>query len=120
MNAGNRRGFIVLRTHNVPPDTPQPLANETPWYNGDQLPRQIGVYKRLSVAGVVMHSLFDGAHWLWMHRSADMAVRAPSTDVSLCQTLPWCGLRAPAPQGYGLIPTPPVLLRTTGADQDVL
>lgn len=100
-----RQGVIVLRTDGVPADAPPPLWGETPWYNGYQLPVQIGVYKRLSVAGHAMYSLFDGAHWLWMHRSPLAAARVPSTDLSLCQTLPWCGLVAPPPQGYGPIPT---------------
>ena len=99
-----KAGVIVLRSDSVPLDAPAPAQGETPWFDGDQLPVQIGVYKRLSMAGLVMYSLFDGAHWLWMHRSPIAAVRAPSSDLSLCQTLPWCGLLAPAPQGYGPIP----------------
>lgn len=99
-----RQGVIVIRTDGVPLDAPARELGETPWFNGDQLPVQIGVYKTLSVAGLVMYSLFNGAHWLWMHRSPIAAVRVPSTDLSLCQTLPWCGLVAPPPQGYGPIP----------------
>ena len=97
-------GVIKLRSDSVPADAPLPAPGETPWFNGDQAPVQIGVYKRLSVAGLVMYSFFDGAHWLWMHRSPIAAARAPGADLSLCQTLPWCGLVAPPPQGYGPIP----------------
>lgn len=98
-------GVINLRTTAVPADAPAPLPGETPWFSGEQQPVQIGVYKRLSVAGLVMYSLFNGEHWLWMHRSAAAAVRASSAEISLCQTLPWCGLKAPPPQGYGPIPS---------------
>ena len=97
-------GVITLRYAVVPPDAPATLLGETPWYSGDQLPVQIGVYKRLSLGAVVLFSFFDGAHWLWNCRTIDAAVRKPSTELSLVQTLPWCGLAQPAPQGYGPMP----------------
>jgi hypothetical protein len=98
-------GAIIMRTTGVPDDAPAPLPGETPWYSGEQRPVQIGLYKRLSVAGPVMYSFFDGENWLWMHRSPTVAVRFGSQDISLCQTLPWCGLMAPPPQGYGPLPS---------------
>lgn len=90
----------------VPPDAPATGLMETPWYSGDQLPVQIGIYKRLSLGAVVMFSYFDGAHWLANCRTFDAAIRKPSTDLSLVQTLPWCGLAMPAPSGYGPVPCP--------------
>lgn len=104
-------GAIVMHSRGVPADAPPPLTGETPWYGGDQLPVQIGLYKRLSVAGLVMYSFFNGEHWLWMHRSASVAVRFSGNDLSLCQTLPWRGLLQPPPQGYG-----PLLSDSEGGD----
>ena len=100
-------GVIQLNNPDVPADAPPPLAGESPWYSGQVLPVQVGVYKRLSVAGLVMYSYFDGAHWLWMHCSADVAVRAPSAEHSLCQTLPWRGLCAAPGHRCRPIPTLP-------------
>lgn len=92
---------IKMRYADVPPDAPATLAGETPWFMGEQLPVQIGVYKRLSLGAVVMYSFFDGAHWLWNCKTADAAVRKPSSELSLVQTLPWCGMATPAREGYG-------------------
>lgn len=94
-------GIIQLRYAVVPPDAPATGPGETPWYSGDQVPVQIGVYKRLSLGAVVLFSYFDGAHWLWNCRTADAAARKPSTELSLVQTLPWCGMVNPARGGYG-------------------
>lgn len=99
-------GIISMRYAVVPPDAPTTLLGETPWFSGDQLPVQIGVYKRLSLGAVVKYSFFDGAHWLWNCSNAAAAVRMPSTDLSIVQTLPWCGLVTPAPGGYGPLPRP--------------
>ena len=92
----------------VPGDAPPPGAGETPWYSGSTHPVQIGVYARLSLAGGVMYSFWDGGKWCWQCRTPDLAVRR--TDASLIGTLPWRGLRQPSPQGYG-----PVLQRTEAA-----
>lgn len=97
-------GILKLRFAGVPPDAPATLPGETPWYSGDDAPVQIGVYKRLSLGAVVLYSYFDGAHWLWNCRSPEAAVRKPSTELSLVQALPWCGLINPAREGYGPIP----------------
>lgn len=95
---------IIRHTHpGVPADAPATLPGETPWYPGTQQPVQIGVYKRLSLSGLVQYSLFDGGAWLWSHRDATRAAQAHARDVSLVQDLPWCGLVAPPPQGYGPI-----------------
>ena len=98
-------GVLVVKLARVPDDAPATLRGETRWLSGDELPVQIGVYKRLSLGCMVMYSFFDGAHWLWNCRSADQAVRMPSSDLSIVQTLPWCGLLVPAEGGYGPIPT---------------
>ena len=97
--------FGVIR-HNapgVPPDAPAPLRGETAWFTGTQLPVQIGVYKRLSLSGLVLFSFFDGDMWLWNHRDATRAAQALPGEASLIQALPWCGLVLPPPQGYGPI-----------------
>lgn len=95
-------GVIALTSTKVPPDAPEPAAGETPWYDGHQQPVQPGVYKRLSITGLVLYSLFDGV-WMWSHVSPDRAAQA--VDPSLVQNLPWCGLVAPPPQGYGPVLT---------------
>lgn len=95
----------------VPPDAPATGLHETPWYSGDQLPVQIGVYKRLSIGMEVMYSYFDGAHWLVNCRTFDAAMRKPSTHLCLVQTRPWCGLAMPAPGGYGPLPCPTEVTR---------
>ena len=88
-------GVFKLLCAVVPPDAPATMLGETPWYSGDLLPVQIGVYKRLSLGELVLYSFFDGAHWLWNCRTPHAAVRKPSTELSLVQTLPWCGLASP-------------------------
>ena len=87
----------------LPHDAPATMPGETPWYSGQLLPVQIGVYKRLSVGEVVLYSYFDGAHWFWNCRTshAAAAMRQRGTEFSLVQTLPWCGLASPPPSGYG-------------------
>lgn len=97
-------GVIMMHRPGVPADAPPPAPGETPWFSGDQQPVKIGVYKRLSMAGLVVYSMWDGDHWLRMHCSATGAVRASSSEPSLCQTLPWCGLLRPPAQGYGPLP----------------
>ena len=94
-------GVIRHTAPGVPLDAPAPLPGETPWFPGTQQPVQIGVYKRLSISGLVQFSLFDGGAWLWSHRDATRAAQARPDAVSLVQDLPWCGLVAPPPQGYG-------------------
>lgn len=94
-------GVIRHTAPGVPPDAPAPLPGETPWLPGTLRPVQIGVYKRLSLSGLVQFSLFDGGAWLWSHRDATRAAQMPTDAVSLVQDLPWCGLVAPPPQGYG-------------------
>ena len=103
---------IRMRRAQVPEDAPPPLPGETPWYAGTQTPIQPGVYKRLSVAGTIMHSLWDSC-WHWNHVSAERAALA--TDETLCATLPWRGLLSPPPYGYG-----PVMAArlTTPADSE--
>lgn len=101
-------GVIKLTTDGVPADAPRPLPGETQWISGQQQPVQIGVYRRLTLAGNTRYSYFDGAHWLWNSGSPAQAVRVPSTDLSLIQTSPWAGLIAPPPQGYGPMPTNPL------------
>jgi hypothetical protein len=100
-------GVIKLLTRGVPADAPKPKPGETEWYSGGQYPVQIGVYRRLSVAGTTVFSYFDGGHWLWNQPHPDRAVRVPSTEPSLVQNLPWCGLVIPARAGYGPMPTAP-------------
>jgi hypothetical protein len=100
-------GVIKLSQAGVPPDAPAAEIGETPWISGQQVPVQVGVYRRLSLSGSTQFSYFDGAHWLWNKRHPDLAVRVPSTEPSLIQTLPWCGLIAPPPQGYGPMPALP-------------
>lgn len=91
----------------VPGDAPPPGPNETPWFDGQQLPAQVGVYQRLSIANLVMYSFFDGAHWLWNYRTAEAAARVHASELSLIQTLPWRGLKAPPPAGYGPVSSLP-------------
>jgi hypothetical protein len=98
-------GVIKLLTTGVPADAPRPQPGETPWISGQQQPVQIGVYRRLTLSGSTIYSYFDGAHWLWNSATPALAVRVPSTDLSLVQTSPWAGLIAPPPQGYGPMPT---------------
>jgi len=95
-------GVIAMCVSQVPSNAPRPLAGETPWFTGDQQPVQPGVYKRLSVSGLVMYSLHDGDTWMWNHVSASRAAQAD--EPSLVQNLPWRGLVAPPPQGYGPVP----------------
>lgn len=85
----------------VPDDAPAPRPGECTWLSGTTWPVQIGVYRRLTSSGCTMYSYFDGAFWLWNQPSVDRAVRVPSTEPSLVQTLPWCGLASPPPAGYG-------------------
>lgn len=102
-------GVIKLSRAGVPAEAPATEPAETPWISGMQTPVQIGVYRRLSLIGTTQFSYFDGAHWLWNKRHPDLAARVPSTEPSLIQTLPWCGLVAPPPQGYGPLATTPTL-----------
>jgi hypothetical protein len=101
MTAPPRAGVIALHPADIPADAPAPLPGETAWFSGQQLPVQIGVYRRLSLAGTTRYSFFDGAMWLWNKASIDLAAQASSREPSLVQTLPWCGLVAPPPPGYG-------------------
>lgn len=105
MTARLRSGVIAMRPADVPADAPQPQPGETGWFSGDQLPVQIGVYRRLSLGGTTRFSFFDGAMWLWNCASISQALQASSREPSLVQTLPWCGLVAPPPQGYGPLHT---------------
>ena len=89
----------------IPADAPPPHWGECGWMPGSRFPVQIGVYRRLTMAGTTMYSFFDGGHWLWNQPSPDLAVRVPSTEPSLVQMLPWCGLNVPPPMGYGPLPT---------------
>jgi hypothetical protein len=100
MTAPPRSGVIALHPADVPADAPPPLPGETGWVSGNQLPVQIGVYRRLSLGGTTRYSFFDGAMWLWNCASISQAVQASSNNPSLVQTLPWCGLVAPPPHGY--------------------
>lgn len=108
-------GVIRHNAPDVPPDAPAPLRGETPWFSGTQVPVQIGVYKRLSLSGLVMFSFFDGDMWLWNHRDATRAAQAKPGEASLIQALPWCGLELPPPQGYGPILGPDVDTDAGGA-----
>jgi hypothetical protein len=110
-------GVIKLTTTGVPADAPCPLPGETPWISGQQQPVQEGVYRRLTLAGSTRYSYFDGEHWLWNSATPALAVRVPSSDLSLVQQSPWAGLIMPPPQGYGPMPTNPVeeADTTTGA-----
>ena len=98
-------GVIRLTTPGVPADAPKPRPGETAWYSGQQYPVQIGVYRRLSVAGTTVFSYFDGDHWLWNQPHPNRAGRVPSNEPSLVQNLPWAGLVLPAASGYGPMPT---------------
>lgn len=89
---------LELRDASVPDHAPQPLPGETPWFRGDQEPMMPGVYKRLSLGRKVLFSYWDG-QWFWSAGSAAEAVT--KRDASLVQNLPWLGLQAPPPQGYG-------------------
>ena len=99
MSGGAIKRIATVLLH----DAPATMPGETPWYSGELLPVQIGVYKRLSLGELVLYSYFDGTHWLWNCRTPQAAVRKPSTEPSLVQTLPWCGLASPPPSGYGLL-----------------
>ena len=101
----NVAGVIRLLTAGVPADAPKPRPGETEWFSGAQQPVQDGVYRRLSVAGTTVFSMFDNGVWLWNQPHPTSAVRVPSNEPSLVQNLPWCGLVAPAPGGYGPMPT---------------
>lgn len=94
-----------MTRRDIPAYAPPPKPGETAWIGGAVLPVQIGVYRRLSLAGLTNFSYFDGAHWLWTQQHPVAAVRMPSTQRSLSQLLPWCGLLAPPPQGYGPLRT---------------
>lgn len=92
-------GLIVMSSAAVPEHAPAPPAGETAWVRGDRLPVQIGVYKRLALAGVPVYSFFDGDAWHWNCSTPAEAVRAGRR--SLIQNLPWCGLVEPPDGGYG-------------------
>ena len=54
---GLMSGGAIKRIATVlPHDAPATMPGETPWYSGELLPVQIGVYKRLSVGEVVLYA----------------------------------------------------------------
>jgi hypothetical protein len=97
----------------VPKDAPPTLNGETPWYIGSAIPVQEGVYKRLSVASVVMYSLWADGCWHWNCVNPWQA--ASKAEPSLVQHLPWCGLLAPPAEGYGQLPLSTSATPATGA-----
>lgn len=80
----------------VPADAPKPRPGETAWFAGNVLPARHGVYRRLSVAGYTLFSVWDGSYWRWNRNTVHLAAQDRTGEPSLVQTLPWCGLAAPA------------------------
>ena len=85
------------------PDWLPVLAGETPWFGGWLLPVMPGVYRR-HMRGFLrsFYSYFDGGFWMPdRYTVVGAAAMASHSFGSGYQTLPWCGLVAPPPQGYG-------------------
>lgn len=85
------------------PELPAPLPGETEWLSPVQLPVQIGVYRRYSLGGRSMYSLWNGEVWCWNCHTPEQAAMM-GDEASLCQTLPWCGLIYPPLEGYRTLP----------------